>query len=89
VLVVVVDVEVARVGLERLELLYPLLEGDLGNGVRQAGAAGPTPILRPLELEADGPELRDALGVELRRRPLFERWIFVGKDDGDDENYKN
>ena len=33
VLVVVVDVEVASVGLEHLELLYPLLEGDLGHGV--------------------------------------------------------
>jgi hypothetical protein len=88
VLVVVVDVEVAGVGLERLELLYPLRERDLGNGVREAGATGPAAILRPLELEADGPELRDAIGVELRRRSLFERWIFRRNGDGDDANDK-
>ena len=64
-LVVVVDVEVASVGLERLELLYPLLEGDLGHGVREAGAVGSTAVLWSLESEADRFKPRNAIGVEL------------------------
>ena len=79
-LVVVVDVEVASVGLERLELLYPLLEGDLGHGVREAGAVGSTAVLWSLESEADRFKPRDALGVELIRRSLFVRCIFFSND---------
>ena len=87
-LVIVIDVEVPGVGLERLELLYPLLEWDLGNGIREAGAAGPTAVLRPLELEANGPELRDALGVELRGRTLFKCCVYISNVSGDDANDK-
>jgi len=86
VLVIVINVEVSGISLERLELLYPLLEWDLGNGVREACAAGPTAVLWTLELEAYGPELRDALGVELRGRSFFECCINFSHGSGDDAN---
>ena len=74
--VIVVNVEVARVGLEGFELLDAFFPGDFGDECVVAGA-GAAAAFGALELKVDVFEFIYSFGVQFGMGSFFIRWCWL------------